>query len=62
MQNDLKNTHTKFGSDWCSSLKGEIFLKDKTSKIGKKRLKRAKTPTWLNRLKCKLDQRQIASC
>ena len=48
MQNTLRNIHTKFGSDWTSNVREDIW-KNITLKIAKKSRKRAITPTWPNR-------------
>ena len=52
MQNTPKNIHTKFSSNWSSSIRGKDFRKNNI-KNSKQRQKRAITPTWLNGLKRK---------
>ena len=55
MQNTLRDTHTKFGSNRSGSFGGEKF-KEITLKQGKCR-KWTITPTWLKRLKRTFYQR-----
>ena len=71
MQDTPRNIHTKFGSNWPSSVREEVFSKivndddgrqeekilEITLKDSKKRRKRAITPIRLNRLKWKFDHR-----
>ena len=48
--NTLRNTHTKFGSNWSGSVRGEVTLKN-----NEKMLKKSNNSTWHNRFTLKFN-------